>query len=316
MNNQTARAALCVTASALGFTLSHGVIRHVGEALHSFEIAFFRNLFGLLVLVPFLMRHGGNAFHTRRLSGHLLRGGLQIGAMLMFYTALMFAPLAEVSALSFTAPLFGTIGAVLILGERIRLRRVVALLVGFIGALVILRPGVVPFNLGAGLVLGSSVMWALAMVVIKRLSATESSLTLTAYMGVVMTPLSLVPALAVWEWPTPTHLAWLVLLGSLGAGAQYVMAEGFRLADATTVMPFDFSRLIWASVVGYFAFGEVPVIWTYAGGALIFGSTVYIAYREGQAERAARAKSEKENERGREKASAQSTSPTVGEGSS
>ena len=306
MASKTARAAFLVATSALGFTLSHGVIRHVGEALHSFEIAFFRNLFGLLVLVPFLMRHGTASFRTERLSGHLLRGVLQIGAMLMFYTALTFAPLAEVSALSFTAPLFGTIFAVMILKERIRLRRVVAVLVGFVGALVIMRPGVVPFNLGAGLVLGSSVMWSLAMVVIKRLSATESSLTLTAYMGVVMTPLSLVPALTVWRWPTPAELAWLVLLGSLGAGAQYVMAEGFRLADATTVMPFDFSRLIWASALGYVAFGEVPEIWTYLGGALIFGSTVYIAYREAQAERALR----------RRRASAEAAAPATREGAS
>ena len=289
MASDTGRAALLVAGSALGFTLSHGVIRHLGEELHSFEIAFFRNLFGLLVLVPFLVRHGTRAFRTERLGGHLLRGGLQIGAMLMFYTALTFAPLAEVSALSFTAPLFGTVFAVMILGERIRLRRVVALLVGFLGALVIMRPGVVPFNLGAGLVLGSSVMWSLAMVVIKRLSATDSSLTLTAYMGVVMTPLSLVPALWVWKWPEPRHLAWLVVLGSLGAGAQYIMAEGFRLADASTVMPFDFSRLIWASALGYVAFGEVPEVWTYLGGALIFGSSVYIAYRESQAERSPRA---------------------------
>lgn len=279
---------LLIAVSALSFSAMHAVIRHATGFMHPFEVAFFRNAAGLSVLAPFFWRHGFRILKTSHLGLHACRGGLQICAMLLFFSALQRSPLAKLSALSFTAPLFATVVAVLFLGERVRMRRVAALVLGFAGAMVIVRPGLVGLDPGAVMVLASSVLWALTLLIIKSLSGTESSLTITAYMGVFLTPLSLVPALFVWRWPRLEELLWLVLLGVLGTIGHLLMAQAFKHADATAVMPVDFSRLVWASLIGFFLFDEVPEVWTWVGGTTIFASTVYIAYREARASSAAK----------------------------
>jgi drug/metabolite transporter (DMT)-like permease len=267
--------------STLGFSGMHAVIRQLGkEDLHPFEIAFFRNFFGLIVLSPLFLRHGVGALRTRLLPLHALRGVLQIGAMLMFFTAVTITPLAKVSAMSFTAPLFATVGAVIFLGERIRSRRIAALVIGFVGALVIIRPGAVEIDLGAVLVLGSSAIWAVAMLIIKRLTRSDSSVVITAYMGIFLTPLSLVAAVPVWTWPEPHHYLMFALMGALGSLAHVSMAQAFKEADATAILPLDFTRLLWAAALGFLLFGEIPDLWTWVGGITIFASATYIAYRE------------------------------------
>ncbi len=270
-----------IVISTLGFSGMHSVIRGLGkEDLHPFEIAFFRNFFGLLVLAPLFMRHGVGALRTQHLPLHALRGGLQICAMLMFFTAVTITPLAKVSAMSFTAPLFATIGAVLILGERIRARRITALVFGFVGAVLIIRPGVVEIDLGAILVLTSSAIWAGAMLIIKHVSRTDSSVVITAYMGIFMTPLSFLAAVWFWTWPEPHHYLLFILMGALGSLAHVAMAQAFKEADATAILPLDFTRLLWSAALGFMLFGEIPELWTWIGGITIFASTTYIAYRE------------------------------------
>ena len=257
------RGMLLITLSTLGFSGMHATIRHVSDELHPFEIAFFRNLFGFSALTPYFLRYGFGLLRTQRLGLHALRGSVQVFGMLMFFTAVSITPLAKVSALSFTAPLFATLGAVLVLGERIRARRMVALAIGFAGAVIIVRPGAVPLDLGAVLALTSSAIWASAMLMIKSLSRTESSITITAYMGVFLTPLSLLPALFVWRWPTADAYLWLLVLGTLGTMGHVAMAQAFKEADASAILPLDFSRLIWASLLGFFLFGQVPEVWTW-----------------------------------------------------
>jgi drug/metabolite transporter (DMT)-like permease len=268
---------LCAT---ILFSIMHALIRHVGEGQHPFEMAFFRNLFGFIVLAPFFMRYGFSILHTKRLPLHALRGTVHVGSMLMFFTAVTVAPLATVAAMTFTAPLFVTIGAVLILGEKIRYRRIGALVMGFGGVMIVLRPGFGDLELGALLALGSSLIWASALLMIKMLSRTESSLTLTAYMTLFLTPLSAIPAAFVWQWPSGEELLWLALMGSVGTIGHLCLAQAFRETEATTVLPFDFMRLIWASLLGFFLFGQVPEALVWVGGAVIFSSTIYLAYRE------------------------------------
>jgi drug/metabolite transporter (DMT)-like permease len=200
--------------------------------------------------------------------------------MLSFFTALSLAPLAQVTALSFTAPLFAALGAALILGEVMRIRRWTALLVGFAGALIIIRPGIVPLDTGTLLTLLASTLWATAMLVIKTLSRTDSSVTLTLYMGIFLTPLTFLFALTVWVWPTSEQLLWLVFLASMGTIGHLCMAQAFKETEATVVLPFDFARLIWASTYAFFFFAETPDLWTWIGGAVIFSAATYIAYRE------------------------------------
>jgi len=266
--------------STLLFTGMQVAVRHVAEELHPFEVAFFRNFFGLLVVAPLLFQYGFGVLRTPRLKLHALRGALQTTGMMFFFTALTLAPLAQNIALSFTAPLFATVLAILLLGERAGCRRWVALVAGFVGAWIVIRPGLAVVNTGALLVILSSCVWAGSMVIIKILSRTESSLTITLYMGLFMAPLSLIPALFVWQWPSGEALIFLALVGAFGGVGHLALAQAFKESDATAVLPFDFMRLIWASALGFLVFAEIPDIWTWVGGAVIFSSTVYIAFRE------------------------------------
>jgi drug/metabolite transporter (DMT)-like permease len=272
--------------STIAFTAMHGGVRHLGDGLHPFEIAFFRNLFALLPLLPWFVRYGAQPLRTRRLGLHFLRSLLNVMAMLAFFTALTLIPLAQVTALSFTAPLFATLLAVIVLGEVIRMRRVAAVAIGFAGTLVILRPGLTAIETGALLALFAAAMWSVTMIVIKQLSRTETSVTITAYMAIFMTALSAVPAAYYWRWPDGEQLLWLVAIGILGSVGQLSFAQSFREAEATVVMPLDFMKLVWAVLLGYAAFAEVPDRWTFVGGTMIAASASYIAYRESRIKRA------------------------------
>ncbi len=276
---------LLVLAGAL-FSAMHGSIRYVSgggtgvEGLHPFEIAFFRNFFGLVVVVPLLMRGGFSGLRTKRFPLHAFRAGIQVASMLMFFTALQMAPLADTTALSFLAPLFATVGAILFLGEKARLRRWSALIFGFAGAMVILRPGFQEISLGLVLVVSASAIWGSAMLIVKSLARTESSLTITAYMALLMTPLTFLPAYFYWRMPTMDELGVLFLIGLMGTIGHLCMAQAFREAEASAILPIDFVRLLWASVVGYILFSEVPGVWTWVGGGMIFAAATYVAIRE------------------------------------
>ena len=271
---------LLILFATIFFSIMHALIRHVGENQHPFEMAFFRNLFGLIVIAPFFARYGVKILRTNRLSLHAFRGCIHVGSMLLFFYAVTLTPVATVAAMTFTAPLFVTIGAVLILGEKLRFRRTAALVVGFVGVLIVLSPDNGRLEIGALMALGSACIWATALLMIKILSRTESSITLTAYMTLFLTPLSAIPAAFVWEWPNPSELGWLAAMGIVGTGGHLCLAQALRDADATTILPLDFLRLIWASILGYFLFGQIPQALVWIGSATIFGSTIYLAYRE------------------------------------
>lgn len=260
-------------------------IHHLSHELHPFVIAFFRSLFGLLLFAPLFFRRGFAPLRTSRLPLHALRGILNVTAMLLFFLALSLAPLAKVTALNFSAPLFSTLLALLLLQERIRLRRLTALAIGFAGTLIIVRPGSDALDEGAMLVLLSAMAWGAAMIVIKMLSRTESSLTITVYLGVFVTPIAALAAIPFWDTPNAMQFAWLICIAIFGTASNILMAQAFREADATVVLPLDFTKLIWAAAIGYFVFGQVPDLWTWAGAALIIFAVTYIAYRESVIER-------------------------------
>ncbi|HET6522227.1 MAG TPA: DMT family transporter, partial [Geminicoccaceae bacterium] len=202
--------------------------------------------------------------------------------MLTFFLGVSLTPLATVAALSFTSPLFATLGAILLLKEAMGIRRWTGLILGFAGALVILRPGVDAIDPGALLIVLSSALWACALIDIKILARTESSLTITAWAGLFLTPLSLLAAVWFWRWPTAEELAWLALVGALGSIGQLSVAQALKELDATVVLPLDFTKLIWGASIGYLIFAEIPDVWTFVGGMLILASVTYIAYREGR----------------------------------
>ena len=274
------RGILLMCLSTVAFSIMHGLVRFVSDVLPPFQIAFFRNVFGLLFLLPLLMRSRFAVLRTQRIGLHALRGVINIGAMLMFFTALSLSPLAKVTALSFTAPIFMAILAVFILGERFRIYRWLAIFCGFAGMLIILRPGIVAIDTGALLVTGAAALWAVAMIIIKILSRTESSLTIVTYMGIFLGVFSVFPAIWVWQPFGFETLLWMILVGLFGTVAQMTLSQALKETDPTALMPFDFLKLIWTAIIGAWFFAEVPDLFTWIGAAVIFCSGLFIAYRE------------------------------------
>jgi len=274
------RGMMWMLAATLLFVFMHAAIRHIANDVDPFEIAFFRNLFGLIFLMPVFLRHGMAPLRTRNFGMHFLRAILNLINMVAFYFGLGLTPLAEATALNFTAPLFTTLLATVFLGERVRIRRTVALAVGFVGAIVILRPGVDAINPGALFVLFAAVIWGGIMIMIKVMSRTDSSLTITVWVLILMTIMSFPPVLFVWRTPTMVEFGWLVFIAVTGTIGQLMLTQALKEADATSIMPIDFFRLIWAAALGYFLFTEIPDAFTWAGGILIFGSATYITFRE------------------------------------
>lgn len=278
----TSRGIILMVGSTLGFSIMHTAVRYLSAELHSLQIVFFRNLFGTMIFLPLIARSGLSFMATSRLPMHFLRAVLNVMAMAAFFMALSLTPLAEVNALAFSAPLFTAVLSVVLLGERIRARRWTAIVLGFAGALVIIRPGFVEIDLGAILTLASAFIWGLTMIVIRSLGRTESSLTTTGYMITFLSILSLGPALYVWQWPDWQAWAILLMIGLTGTMAQVLLAESLKTAETTAVLPFDFLKIVWASALGFLLFAEIPTLYTILGATIIFASSFYVAYRERQ----------------------------------
>ena len=274
------RGVLWMLLCGLSMSAMHASIRHVSAGLHPFEIAFFRLVFGLLPLLPWFIKLGWSPLRTKRPGMIVFRGVLNLVCMLAFFVALAITPLAEVTVLVFTAPIFATMLAVFVFGEKVGLLRWGAIGFGFLGALVVLRPGFEALSLGSALALFAAIVWGVCLIIIKSLGKTDSSLTITVYMSLVMAPLSLLPALLVWQWPTAEQFLWLVAIGVFGGIGQMAMAEALRIGDTHVVMPIDFVRLIWISAIAYVVFAEVPGFYTWLGGAMIFAATGFITWRE------------------------------------
>jgi drug/metabolite transporter (DMT)-like permease len=266
--------------STLCMALMYVSIREVKGGMHPFEVAFFRNFIAVLLLWGWFRGRFLACFRTAHLRLHLLRGTLNVVAMLAFFYAVLITPLAVVAALGFTAPLFASVLALFVLRERLQWHRMAVIGLGFAGALVILRPGLLGLSLGPVLLLASSALWAVAIMVIKVLARSDSSVTITVYMGAVMAPLSLLSALPFWTWPDAPQLAWLLLIALLGTVGQLSLTEAFRLAEVGAVLPLDFLKLVWGTLLGLVIFAEVPDVFTWLGGVMIFGSTTYLALRE------------------------------------
>lgn len=264
--------------STICFSAMHGLIRFMSSGVPPFQMVFFRSLFGLLVFVPLLLHSRFRILRTGQLSRHAILGLINICSMLMFFTALSTIPLATVTALSFTAPIFVTLLSLVILKERLHLHRIVATALGFCGILIILWPGLVPANAGLFLVVGSAFLWASVMLLIKVISRTESSITIVAWMGVFLCLFSLGPALSVWQPLDLRDLMWLSALGMSGVLAQLFLGQAFKQTDPTIVMPFDFLRMIWTVLIGIWVFSELPSYFTWIGAVAIFVSGLMVVF--------------------------------------
>ncbi len=262
------------------FGVEFAMIRQATATVHPFEVSFFRNIFGLLVLLPWFLRHGAAPLKTKIFHLHLLRAALMAAGGLCLVFAISIAPLARIAALGFLVPIFTTIGAIAFLGERVSVRRWAAILCGFAGTFVIIRPGFETIDLGTVLRLIASFVFGGMLTLMKVMTRTESSFTITFYGALLTAPMFLLAALFFWEWPTWESLAWLAAMGFIGAISLLIFTQALKIAEANVVMPIDFLQLIWAAAFGFVLFAEVPNRFTIIGGFMIFASTTYIAWRE------------------------------------
>lgn len=251
------------------------------QHLNPYVMAFLRYFFGALFLVPIVMRLGlYRSLHTRRLPLHISRGAIHTAGMMLWFVALPLTTLAEITALGFTGPIFVTIGAALFLAEKVRFRRWMAVIVGFIGAMIIIRPGFGDIHLGVICILISTPIFSASNLISKALARTDSSTTIVIWQNIVIVICAF--PVAIWFWQTPgwIDIGWFLLAGAAGTLGHICQQRGYQLAEITLLQPIGFLSLIWNTMLGYFLFFQKPDVWTFVGAAVIFSSALYISHRE------------------------------------
>jgi drug/metabolite transporter (DMT)-like permease len=255
------------------------------NGIGGFEAAFFRGFIGVLIMMPWLMvtlRHRPSLLWPPEWRLVLIRMTMGAVGVMFWFIGLGGLTVANVAAIQFTHPLFVVIGAALILREGVGRARWTAVAIGLLGALVIVRPGIVPLSFAVFAVLISATLNAGVQLVTKRVSATVSGAVLVFYMNLMMAPLALIFALPDWVWPQASDIGWLIAIGTFGTIAHVFLARAMKLADASLVGPVDFMRLPIAALFGWMLFGELADFWVWAGASVIIGAVFYVTRRESQ----------------------------------
>ncbi len=255
------------------------MIRLASQELHPFAVVVWRNFFGLMWLMPMLLLTPG-LLKFDRLPGHIRRATSGVVATFATFYAVSNAPMANVLAINYTAPLFATIGAMLFLGEKVRWVRGVALAVGFMGMLLVLRPGATEMTPGLWAAIVSALATAFSLVAIKALTGVDDARAVAAWSFILTTPVSMIIALPFWQWPSAQLWPILIGLGACAASGQLSLSKAFALADASAVMPFDFVRFGLITMAGIALFGERYDLLTIVGGAVILFASITLALRE------------------------------------
>ncbi len=276
-----------MTTSAVSFALMAITLRLATAHVSAFEAGFFRSLFGLVFALPLLIKPGLALLRTRHFSLYLLRSVFGTLAMLGSFWALAHLPLAQAVSISYSTPLFVTIGAVFLLGEVVRARRWSAIVIGFIGVIIIMRPGATTESikhdsLDMLVALAAAAIAAASYISIKFLARTEPADAVVVYMSLIMTPLSLIPAVFFWTWPEAAGWFWLVLTGLLATVAQTCMTRAYQAGDVSALIPINFIQLPIVAVCAYFVFGQALDAGTVIGAGIIIVANLYIVHREAQ----------------------------------
>ncbi len=274
------RAALLMLGSTMLFGLMVVSIRLAAATLHTFEIAFFRNFFGLLVALPLLLRHGPGFLKTTEFPRYLFRCLIGACSMLAGFWAIGHLPLAQAVSLSYSTPLFVTIAAAALLNETVRARRWTAVTLGFIGVLIIVRPGTAEFSAGTMVAILAAILSSIVAIQIKVLSRTEPADRIVIYTTLLWVPMTLFPALSVWEWPQGITWLWVIAAGALGTGGHMLWTRALNLGEVSALTPISFMQLPLVAAFGWWLFDESLDRWTLIGAGIIFGANAYIAHRE------------------------------------
>ena len=247
--------------------------RELSTELSPFEILFFRSLIGLAVIMALLSRSGWRQIQTEMLGLHVVRNCAHYAGQCGWFYGIGILSLAQVFALEFTTPIWIAILAPVLLKERLTGTRIAAIAIGFAGALIILRPGMVPIDTATVAVLMVAAGFAMSLTITKKLSATDTPLCILFYMTVVQLPLGLAPSLFDWVTPSLAHIPWLVIISVAGLTAHFCMIRAFLHADAIVVVPMDFLRLPLVAVIGLVVYGEALDVWVFVGASVIFAGT-------------------------------------------
>ncbi len=275
------RGAVWVLIACFGFTVMAAMAKALGQRLDSFQVAFFRCVFGFAFLLPFLIRAGGlTALRTRVPYLHGGRALTGVVAMMCGFYAITHLPLATATAITFTKPFFMIVLAVLFLGEAVRWRRWSATAAGFVGVLIIVRPGTGMFEPAMLVAVLQALAIACSVTLVKKIPIEEPHVTVLFYTAIVSTVVTAIPAAVVWQPPSAEDWVLAVLIGGVGVASQACVVRGYRIGEATAMAPFDYSRLLFATGFGFLFFLEVPDLMTFVGAGIIIASTVYIARRE------------------------------------
>ena len=284
------RAILLMNGAVLIFTIMDAIVKSVSGHYPTGQIIFFRNFFAFPPILLFLWWTGGLAFRTAQPWSHVLRGVFGVGSMYCYFLSYKLLPLSDAVALSLSSPIFMTVMAIPLLGEKVGPRRWAAVGVGFVGVLIMTRPGAGVFEIAAMVPLIAAVFYDLAMVTVRKMTA-ERSGTVAFYFTVIacLAGLSTIPfgradlagyGLGVWSWPDGKDLFVLVIIGTMGGIGQILLTNAFRMAPMSVVAPFDYTALVYAFILGYFCFNEVPDAYLITGGLTVVGSGLYIVHRE------------------------------------
>lgn len=275
---------LWTISACINFPILTAIVRHLADlGLSAPQMVFLRNLAALALLVVFVfLRKDKLSLKINNRTLYFLRIVVGLISMMLWFYGLGQLPLATATALSFSTPLFVALAAVIFLGEKMGVRRWSAVIIGFIGTLIILRPGIVEFNLAAVAVLGGCFFMSIALIIVKKLTNTETPFNMMFHMHLWMAVFSIPLAFTHWHNVDMNMIYWVFGLAIFSIAGQYSVARSYTLVDVTLTLPFDFTRLIIASIIAYFAFDEVPDLWAYLGAGIIIGSAIFIAHREAQ----------------------------------
>ena len=255
-------------------------VRYLGTNMNPVQAAFIRYCFGIVLILPLLSRAGIMSLDRDRLGFHALRGLVHGGGVILWFLAMSRIPISEVTALGFTTPIFVTLGAAVFLSERLKPYRVAAVVLGFIGALLILRPGLRVIDIGALAQLGAAPLFACSYLMAKSATRREASSLIVVLLSVFCTLTLALPALLVWRTPTLDELLLLGLTALLATSGHYCMTRALEAAEVSAVQPFTFLQLVWATILGLILFDETPDVWIWIGGAVIVGSATWMAQQE------------------------------------
>jgi drug/metabolite transporter (DMT)-like permease len=279
MSNNKLAIFLIITSVFFG-TVMLSFLKIAQEDVNVYVAGFFRFFLGLIIILPYIIKKKDAVLKTTHLKQHFLRAILGLPAMLLYFSALVLLPIEKLTAISFVVPLLVTILAVFFLGEKIYIYRTLALILGFSGMLVIIRPGFVDISIGVYMVLFSALLWSINIIITKKISKDDSAITILAYQSIFMSLLSFFIVLFFWEMPSLKTFIYLILAAMCGTVLHLTLNHAFKLVDVSMTQPYSFLNLVFASIIGYFVFDEIPDLYTWIGALIIFTGVLIISYRE------------------------------------